>query len=49
MDPVVIGVVVIFLILLALKIFFGLAKFVLRLGVIIVIAVIIWRVFIMKA
>jgi hypothetical protein len=48
MDPVVIGVVVILLILLALRIFFGLAKFVFRLAAILVVAVIIWRVFVMK-
>jgi hypothetical protein len=49
MDPIVIVVIVVLAIMLALRIFFGLAKFVFRIAALIVIAVIIWRVFFLKS
>ncbi|HEX6558381.1 MAG TPA: hypothetical protein VF021_02945 [Longimicrobiales bacterium] len=46
MDPIIIGVVVVLLILLVLRIFFGFAKLIFKLGIIIVIAVVLWRLFV---
>jgi len=45
MDPIVITVVVILLILLVLRLFFGAFKLIFKLGLIIIIAIILWRVF----
>ena len=43
MDPIIIGVIVILVILLAMRMFFGLAKTVIKLAAIVVIAIVIWR------
>ena len=43
MDPIIIGIIVLFVIILALRMFFGLAKLVVKLAVVAVIAVILWR------
>ena len=44
MDPIIIGVIVLLLIMFAMRMFFGIAKTVLKLAVFIAIAVVIWRV-----
>jgi hypothetical protein len=43
MDPIIIGVIVILVILLAMRMFFGLAKTVIKLAAVVVIAIVIWR------
>lgn len=48
MDPILITVVVVLIILVLLKIFFGIAKLFFKLGVLILIAVIIWRLVMMR-
>jgi hypothetical protein len=45
MDPIVIGVIVLLVIVLALRMFFGIAKLVVKLAVVAVIAIVIWRLF----
>jgi hypothetical protein len=44
MDPIIIGVIVLFVVLLALRMFLGIAKTFIKLAVVVVIAVVIWRV-----
>jgi hypothetical protein len=44
MDPIIIGVIVLLVILLAMRMFFGLAKTVIKLAAVVVIAIVIWRV-----
>lgn len=44
MDPIIIGVIVLFIGLLALRMFLGVAKTVIKFAVVVVIAVVIWRV-----
>ena len=48
MDPIIVLGIAIVLIFLFLRIFFGIAKLVLKIGVVILIAVIIWRVFLVQ-
>jgi hypothetical protein len=43
MDPIIIGVIVVLVILLAMRMFFGLAKTVIKLAAVVVIAIVIWR------
>jgi hypothetical protein len=45
MDPIILTGIVIVLIILFLRIFFGMAKLLLKIGVIILVAIVIWRVF----
>ena len=45
MDPIVIGVIVLLVIILALRMFFGIANLVVKLAVVAVIAIVIWRLF----
>lgn len=45
MDPIIIGVVVLLLVVLAIRMFFGVAKMLLKLVIFVVIAVFIWRMF----
>ena len=48
MDPIVLLVIGVLIVVVILRIFFGLAKIVFKLGLAIVLAVIIWRVFFLK-
>jgi hypothetical protein len=48
MDPIILTAIAIIVIVLLLRIFFGVAKFFLKIGVIIVLAIIIWRVLVMR-
>jgi hypothetical protein len=43
MDPIIIGVIVVLIVLLAMRMFFGLAKTVIKLAAVVVIAIVIWR------
>jgi hypothetical protein len=43
MDPIIIGVIVVLLILLAMRMFFGIAKTVIKIAAVVVIGVVIWR------
>jgi len=48
MDPIILTAIAVIIIVLLLRIFFGVAKFFLKVGVIIVLAIIIWRIFVMR-
>ena len=48
MDPIILTAIAIIVIVLLLRIFFGITKFFLKIGVIIVLAIIIWRIFVMR-
>jgi hypothetical protein len=45
MDPITIAVIAGLVLLLVIRIFFGLAKMIFKLGVVILIAIILWRLF----
>lgn len=45
MDPIIIGVIVLLVVVLAIRMFFGVAKLLLKLVIFAVIAVVIWRLF----
>jgi hypothetical protein len=45
MDPIIITVIVIVLILLVLRMFFGAFKLIFKLGLLIIIAIVLWRFF----
>lgn len=45
MDPIIIGVIVLFIIILALRMFLGIAKTVVKLAIFVVAAVVVWRLF----
>jgi hypothetical protein len=49
MDPIVIGVIVLLVIVLALRMFFGIAKLVVKLAVVAVILIVLWRLFLAGA
>jgi len=48
MDPIVLLIIGILVVVIVLRIFFGLAKIVFKLGLAVVLAIIIWRVFFLK-
>lgn len=48
MDPIILTAIAIIVIVLLLRIFFGVAKFFLKIGVVIVLAIIIWRIFVLR-
>ena len=48
MDPIILTAIAVIVLVLLLRIFFGITKFFLKIGVIIVVAIIIWRVFVLR-
>jgi len=48
MDPIILTAIAIVVIVLLLRIFFGITKFFLKIGVIIVVAIIIWRILVLR-
>jgi hypothetical protein len=48
MDPIILAGIAIVAIILILRIFFGMAKLMLKIGVIVLVAIVIWRVFVMR-
>jgi hypothetical protein len=48
MDPIILVAIVLIVLVLLLRIFFGVAKLFLKIGVIIVLAIIIWRIFVVR-
>jgi len=48
MDPIILTAIVLIVIVLVLRMFFGVAKLFLKIGVLIVLAIIIWRIFVTR-
>ena len=48
MDPIILTAIAVIVLVLVLRMFFGVAKLFLKIGVIIVVAIIIWRVFVLR-
>ena len=44
MDPIIIGVIALLLIVLAIRMFFGVAKTVVKLAIFVAVAIVVWRV-----
>ena len=49
MDPIVLLILGVVLVIVVLRVFFGLTKFILKIGLIIIAALVIWRVFFVQA
>ena len=48
MDPIILAAIAVIVIVILLRVFFGIAKFFLKIGVVIVLAIILWRIFVMR-